>query len=143
MHRIAGVNLPDEKKAEIGLTYIYGIGRNTAVEILDNLNIDQAKKIKDLTEDEVNKIRELIETTRKVEGDLRREVAENIKRLKEIGSYRGDRHRRGLPSRGQRTKTNARTKRGKRKTVGALKKEMWAKLEQNKTTEPVKTKETK
>jgi small subunit ribosomal protein S13 len=119
MHRIAGVNLPDEKKAEIGLTHIYGIGRNTAVEILDTLNIDQAKKIKDLTEDEVNKIRELIETTRKVEGDLRREVAENIKRLKEIGSYRGDRHRRGLPSRGQRTKTNARTKRGKKVTVGS------------------------
>lgn len=119
MHRIAGVNLPDEKKAEIGLTYIYGIGRNTAVEILDNLNIDQSKKIKDLTEEEVNKIRELIETTRKVEGDLRREVAENIKRLKEIGSYRGDRHRRGLPSRGQRTKTNARTKRGKKVTVGS------------------------
>lgn len=119
MHRIAGVNLPDEKKADIGLTYIYGIGKSTAQSLLDQLNIDREKKIKDLTEEEVSKIREFIENTRKVEGDLKREVADNIKRLKEIGSYRGDRHKRGLPVRGQRTKTNARTKRGRKMTVGS------------------------
>lgn len=119
MHRIAGVNLPDEKKADIGLTYIYGIGKSTAQSLLEQLNIDREKKIKDLTEEEVSKIREFIENTRKVEGDLKREVADNIKRLKEIGSYRGDRHKRGLPVRGQRTKTNARTKRGRKMTVGS------------------------
>ena len=121
MHRIAGVNLPDEKRAEIGLTYIFGVGKSTSLKILDKLSIDKNKKIKDLTEDEAQKIREILEKQR-VEGDLKREVSDNIKRLKDIASYRGDRHRKGLPLRGQRTKTNARTKRGRKVSAGSGKK---------------------
>lgn len=119
MHRIAGVNLPDEKRAEIGLTYVYGIGRTRSLKILEIAGIDPNRRIKDLTDEEVNKIREYIDKTHKVEGDLRREVQDNIKRLKEVGSYRGERHKKGLPARGQRTKTNARTKRGKKMTMGS------------------------
>ena len=118
MVRIAGVDLPSNKRMEIGLTYIYGIGRSLALDILDRAKIDPARKAKDLTESEVVALRDTIKDY-SVEGDLRKEVQMNIKRLIDIGTYRGQRHRRGLPVRGQRTKTNARTKRGKRRTVGA------------------------
>ncbi len=119
MARIAGVDLPREKRVEIGLTYIYGIGRTTAQQILAKAGVNPDTRVKDLTEDEVNKLREVIDKETKVEGDLRREVSLNIKRLMEIACYRGVRHRRGLPVRGQRTKTNARTRKGPSKTVGA------------------------
>lgn len=119
MARIAGVDLPREKRVEIGLTYIYGIGRTTAQQILAKTGVNPDTRVKDLTEDEVNKLREVIAKEHKVEGDLRREVSLNIKRLMEIACYRGLRHRRGLPVRGQRTKTNARTRKGPSKTVGA------------------------
>lgn len=122
MARIAGVDLPREKRVEIGLTYIYGIGRSTANKILASAGIDPDKRVRDLTEEEVQKLRDEIDGTHKVEGDLRREVALNIKRLIEIGSYRGMRHRRGLPVRGQRSKTNARTRKGPRRTVAGKKK---------------------
>jgi small subunit ribosomal protein S13 len=112
--RIAGVNLPLNKRAEIGLTYVFGIGRSTANEILKETGVDPNTAIKDLTEDEVVKLREAVES-REVEGDLRRERSQNVKRLQEIGSYRGLRHRRGLPVRGQRTKTNARGRKGPRR----------------------------
>jgi len=115
--RIAGVDLPQNKRVEIGLTYIYGIGRSHSREILGRTGISPDTRVKDLTESEVSRLREVIDGDYKVEGDLRREVAMNIKRLMEIGSYRGLRHRRNLPVRGQRTRTNARTKRGPRKTV--------------------------
>lgn len=118
MVRIAGVDLPSNKRMEIGLTYIYGIGRSLALDILDRAKIDPARKAKDLTESEVVALRDTIKDY-SVEGDLRKEVQMNIKRLIDLGTYRGQRHRRGLPVRGQRTKTNARTKRGKRRTVGA------------------------
>ncbi len=118
MARIAGVDLPAKKRAEIGLTYIYGIGRTRSLSLLYRAGVDPGKKVADLTEDEVNKVRTLIENEGAVEGDLRKEVSMNIKRLIEMGSYRGLRHRRGLPVRGQRTKTNARTRKGPRKTVG-------------------------
>ena len=114
MARIAGVNTPLNKRAEIGLTYVFGIGRSTANEILKDKGIDPNTPIKDLTEDEVVKLREAVES-REVEGDLRRERSQNVKRLQEIGSYRGLRHRRGLPVRGQRTKTNARGRKGPRR----------------------------
>ena len=117
MARIAGVDLPREKRIEIGLTYIYGIGRPTALLILEKAGINPDTRVKDLTEDEAGKIRKIIDEEYLVEGDLRREVSMNIKRLMEIGSYRGIRHRRGLPVRGQRTKTNARTRKGPRKTI--------------------------
>jgi len=117
--RIAGVDLPREKRIEIGLTYIYGIGKTTAQQILAKTGVNPDTRVKDLTEDEVNKLREVIDKEHKVEGDLRREVSLNIKRLMEIACYRGLRHRRGLPVRGQRTKTNARTRKGPSKTVGA------------------------
>ena len=117
MARIAGVDLPRSKRAEIGLTYIYGIGRTRSTEILGITNIDPDTRVKDLTESEIGRIRGVIDGNYIVEGDLRREVSMNIKRLIEIGSYRGLRHRRNLPVRGQNTKTNARTKRGARKTV--------------------------
>ena len=117
MARIAGVDLPKNKRTEIALTYIYGIGRSTSQKILDQVRIDPNIRIKDLTEEDAARIRTIIDRDHKVEGDLRREVTQNIKRLQEIGSYRGLRHRRNLPARGQRTKTNARTKRGARKTV--------------------------
>ena len=122
MARIAGVDLPRDKRVEIGLTYIFGIGRTTANKILQATNINPDTRIRDLTEDEVIRLREYIDKTHKVEGDLRREIALNIKRLMEIGSYRGMRHRRGLPVRGQRTKTNARTRKGPRRTVAGKKK---------------------
>jgi small subunit ribosomal protein S13 len=112
--RIAGVNLPINKRAEVGLTYVFGIGRSTAIEILKETGVDQNTPVKDLTEDEIIKLRDAVET-REVEGDLRRERSQNVKRLQEIGSYRGLRHRRGLPVRGQRTKTNARGRKGPRR----------------------------
>jgi len=119
MARVAGVDLPKGKRLDIALRYIYGIGPAISNEIIAELSLDPAKRVKDLTEEEVNKINNLITKNLKVEGDLRREIQANIKRLIDIGSYRGNRHRRNLPVRGQRTKTNARTRRGKRKTVGA------------------------
>ena len=114
MARIAGINIPVNKRAEIGLTYIFGIGRSTALQILKESGVDPNTQVKDLTEDEVMKLREAVEN-REVEGDLRRERSQNVKRLMEIGSYRGLRHRRGLPVRGQRTKTNARGRKGPRR----------------------------
>ena len=116
MARIAGVDIPNDKRVVISLTYIYGIGRTVSSEILKNVNISEDKRVKDLTEEELTAIRNEVEKI-KVDGDLRREVSLNIKRLKEIGSYRGLRHRRGLPCRGQRTKTNARTCKGPKKTI--------------------------
>ncbi len=122
MARIAGVDLPRDKRVEIALTYIFGIGRGTSNKLLAETNINPDTRVRDLTEDEVNKLREVISTTIKVEGDLRSEISRNIKRLMEIGCYRGLRHRRGLPVRGQRSKTNARTRKGPRKTVAGKKK---------------------
>ena len=122
MARIAGIDIPREKRVEIALTYIYGIGLSSSQKILKQTNVNPDTRVRDLTEDQVNRLREVIDRTFKVEGDLRREVALNIKRLIEIGSYRGMRHRRNLPSRGQNTKTNARQRRGPKKTVGARKK---------------------
>ena len=122
MARIAGVNLPNQKRLEIGLTYIYGIGQSTAQKICKALELDPDQKIKDLTDDEVTKLRGYIDDNVEVEGDLRRERSQALKRLAEIGCYRGIRHRRGLPARGQRTKTNARTRKGPKKTVGRGKK---------------------
>ena len=118
MARIAGVDLPRDKRIEIGLTYIYGIGLVTSKDILAKAGVDGDIRVRDLTEEDAGKIRKVIETEHIVEGDLRREVSLNIKRLMEIGSYRGIRHRRGLPVRGQKTKTNARTRKGPKKTVG-------------------------
>jgi small subunit ribosomal protein S13 len=117
MARIAGVDLPRDKRPEVALTYIYGIGPTLSRRILDSAGVDPNTRVKDLTEAEISQIRTIIDRECKVEGDLRREVSQNIKRLQEIGCYRGLRHRRGLPVRGQRTRTNARTKRGPRKTV--------------------------
>ena len=122
MARIAGVDLPREKRVEIGLTYIFGVGRKTAKDILDNTGVNPDTRVKDLTEDDVSKIRECIEKDITVEGDLRRNTAFDIKRLIEIGSYRGIRHRKGLPVRGQRSKTNARTRKGPKKTIANKKK---------------------
>jgi small subunit ribosomal protein S13 len=122
MARIAGVDIPREKRVEVALTYIYGVGLSSSQKILKQTSINPDTRVRDLTEDQVNRLREVIDRTYKVEGDLRREVALNIKRLIEIGSYRGMRHRRNLPVRGQRTKTNARQRRGPKKTVGARKK---------------------
>lgn len=122
MARIAGVDLPREKRVEIGLTYIFGIGRKTSNQILGKTGINPDTRIRDLTEDEVGQLRQVIDNDYMVEGDLRREISLNIKRLKEIGCYRGIRHRRGLPVRGQKTKTNARTRKGPKKTVGRKKK---------------------
>jgi len=122
MARIAGVDLPRDKRIEIGLTYIFGIGRPTATEILRKAGVDPSTRIKNLSEEEAGAIRKIIDQDHVVEGDLRREVSLNIKRLMEIGCYRGIRHRRGLPVRGQNTKTNARTRKGPKKTVGRKKK---------------------
>jgi small subunit ribosomal protein S13 len=122
MARIAGVDIPREKRVEVSLTYVYGIGLPTSQKILAQTNINPDTRVRDLTEEQVNRLRELIDRRYKVEGDLRREVALNIKRLTEIGSYRGLRHRRNLPVRGQRTKTNARQRRGPKKTVGIRRK---------------------
>ena len=122
MARIAGVDLPREKRVEIGLTYIYGIGRTSSNRILADAGVDPDTRVRDLTDDEVKRISTVIEETQMVEGELRREVAMNIKRLQEIGCYRGIRHRRGLPVRGQKTKTNARTRKGPKRTVANKKK---------------------
>ena len=122
MARISGVDLPREKRVEIGLTYIYGIGLSSAKRILAEANVDPDTRVRDLTDDEVKRISAVINDTQVVEGDLRREIALNIKRLKEIGCYRGKRHRQGLPCRGQKTKTNARTRKGPKKTVANTKK---------------------
>ena len=122
MARIAGVDLPRDKRVEIGLTYVYGIGRTSANKILEEAGVDPDTRVRDLTSDEEKRINAVIEKSYMVEGDLRREVALNIKRLQEIGCYRGIRHRKGLPVRGQKTKTNARTRKGKKKTVAGKKK---------------------
>ncbi len=122
MARIAGVDIPREKQVQISLTYIFGIGRSTAQKVLNRTQIAPARKVNELTDDEVNRLREVIERELTVEGDLRREVRTNIQRLIDIGCYRGMRHRRGLPAHGQRTRTNARTRRGPKKTVGGRKK---------------------
>ena len=122
MARIAGVDLPREKRVEIGLTYVYGIGHSSAVRILNEAGVSLDTRVRDLTDEEVSRIRDVIDRTQTVEGDLRREIALNIKLLIEIGCYRGIRHRRGLPVRGQKTKTNARTRKGPRKTVANKKK---------------------
>ncbi len=122
MARIAGVDIPREKRVEIALTYIFGLGLPTSQKILGQANINPDTRVRDLTEEQVSRLREIIDRRHKVEGDLRREVALNIKRLQEIGSYRGLRHRRNLPLRGQRTKTNARQRRGPKKTVGVRRK---------------------
>jgi small subunit ribosomal protein S13 len=122
MARIAGVDLPREKRVEIGLTYIFGLGRSKANEILKLTAVNPDTRVRDLTDDEISRLRETIDKEYKVEGDLRREISLNIKRLIEIGCYRGRRHRQGLPLRGQRTKTNARTRKGPKKTVGVQRK---------------------
>jgi small subunit ribosomal protein S13 len=122
MARIAGVNIPREKRVEIGLTYIFGIGRSTSQQVLSALDLSKDTKVRDLTDEEVTRLRNYIDQNLTVEGDLRRERSQNIKRLMEIGCYRGIRHRRGLPVHGQRTRTNARTRKGPKKTVGTLRK---------------------
>ncbi|SNX54396.1 30S ribosomal protein S13 [Thermoanaerobacterium sp. RBIITD] len=122
MARIAGIDLPREKRVEIGLTYIYGIGRSRSNEILSKAGVNPDTRVKDLTEDEISRLRDIIDKEYKVEGDLRREVSLNVKRLIDIGCYRGIRHRKGLPVRGQRTRTNARTRKGPKKTVAKKKK---------------------
>lgn len=126
MARIAGVDLPNEKRTDIGLTYIYGIGRSNVKVVLEKAKVDGAKRIKDLTEEEVNKLSKALDGIT-VEGDLTREISQNIRRLEDIGAYRGLRHRKGLPARGQNTRHNARTRKGKRKTVGTVRKEVVAK----------------
>lgn len=123
MPRISGVDIPDQKRIDIALTYIFGVGRSNVVKVLSGAKVDRSKRAKDLNEEEISRIQKVIDSGIKVEGDLRKEIQENIKRLKQIGSYRGKRHLANLPVRGQRTRTNARTKRGKRVTIGALKKE--------------------
>lgn len=130
--RILGINLQDEKRVDIALSYLYGIGRNNVKEVLKKADVDGAKRIKTLTEDEQKRIQKTLEEY-KIEGDLKVEIQGNIKRLKELGAYRGIRHSKNLPSRGQRTRSNARTKRGKRVTIGAIKKEMAVKMEQSQT----------
>ena len=125
--RISGINLPDEKRTDIGLSYLFGIGRNNVVEILKKADIDGNKRLKTLTEEEQRRLQKVLEEY-KTEGDLRVEIQGNIKRLREIGAYRGVRHSKNLPVRGQRTKSNARTKRGKRVTIGAIKKEEAVKM---------------
>ena len=122
MARIAGVDLPREKRIEIGLTYIYGIGRTSATRILEAANVDPNTRVRDITDEEVKRISAVIDETQTVDGDLRREIAMNIKRLQEIGCYRGIRHRKSLPVRGQKTKTNARTRKGPKRTVANKKK---------------------
>ena len=122
MARIAGIDIPREKRVEIALTYVYGLGLPTSQKILAQANVNPDTRVRDLTEEQVNRLRDIIDRRYKVEGDLRREVALNIKRLQEIGSYRGLRHRRNLPARGQRTKTNARQRRGRKRVVGMRRK---------------------
>lgn len=130
MPRISGVEIPETKRADIALTHIFGIGRKNVCLVLAEAGVERSKKIENLTEDEVSRLQRSIDKTLKVEGDLRKEVTENIKRLKQINSYRGRRHSAGLPVRGQRTRSNARTKRGRRITIGALKKQDLAKKQQ-------------
>jgi small subunit ribosomal protein S13 len=130
MVRIAGIDLPDEKRIDISLTYLYGIGRVNVYSVLKKADIDTSRRMKTLTDEEVSKISKILEKDYMIEGDLRQQISSNIKRLKEIGSYRGMRHARSLPSRGQRTRSNARTRRGKRVTIGALKKDDRIKLDQ-------------
>ena len=130
--RIIGINIPDDKRIDVALSYIYGIGRVNSLDVLTRAKIDFAKRAKDLTEDEQKRIIDVL-ATYKLEGDLRAEVGGNIKRLKEVGSYRGNRHAKSLPTKGQRTRSNARTKRGKRVTIGAIKKEVAAKMDAAKT----------
>lgn len=127
MARIAGVDLPEEKRVDIGLTYIFGIGPVNVLTVLKDAGVEPSKRIKDLTDDEVGKLQKAVEKF-PVEGDLKSTISQNIKRMEEIGSYQGLRHRRGLPVRGQRTRSNARTKRGKRQTIGAMKKDVAAKM---------------
>ncbi|HEV2073989.1 MAG TPA: 30S ribosomal protein S13 [Thermomicrobiales bacterium] len=122
MARIAGVDLPREKRVEVGLTYIYGVGLHTSQRLLEQTGINPDTRVRDLTDDEANRLRDVIDREVRVEGDLRREISMNIKRLMDIGSYRGVRHRRGLPLRGQRTRTNARTRRGPKRAIGGRKK---------------------
>ncbi len=126
--RIAGVTIPDEKRVDIALSYIYGIGRSNVIEVLEKAEVAADKRAHTLTEDEIKRLTKVLETY-KIEGDLKAEIAANVRRLRDIGAYRGVRHTRGLPSRGQRTRSNARTKRGKRVTIGAIKKEVIAKME--------------
>ena len=125
--RVSGVNIPDNKKLEIALTYLYGVGRKNVVEILKKSQVDGSKRVNEVSEEELKKIQKSLEKL-KLEGDLRAEITENIKRLREIGSYSGTRHSKNLPVRGQRTRSNARTKRGKRVTIGAIKKEVAVKM---------------
>ena len=125
MPRIAGIDIPEKKRVDIGLTYIYGIGRTNVTNILTQAGVNPSVRVADLSAEELSKIQKAMDSV-KVEGDLRKEIGQNISRLRDIGSYRGSRHTKGLPARGQRTKTNARTKRGKRVTIGALKKEVLA-----------------
>jgi small subunit ribosomal protein S13 len=122
MARISGIDLPREKRVEIGLTYIYGIGLHTSQQLLERTGVSPDTRVRDLTDDEVNRLRDVIDKEIRVEGDLRREISMNIKRLMDIGSYRGVRHRRGMPLRGQRTRTNARTRRGPKRAIGGRKK---------------------
>ncbi len=122
MARLAGIDIPNDKRADIGLTYIFGVGRSNVRQLLEKAKVEGSKRVKDLSEEEVNRLQKALEGW-VVEGDLNREIAQNIKRLEEIGSYRGLRHRKGLPARGQNTRRNSRTKKGKRKTVGTVKKE--------------------
>lgn len=137
MARIAGIDLPNEKRIDIGLTLIYGVGRKNVVKILQQSKIEPSKRISQLSGEEVAKINKIIDNFL-VEGGLRKKIADDIQRLKAIGSYRGSRHTKGLPVRGQRTRTNARTKRGKRKTIGALKKEMTSRMGKDSATEEKK-----
>lgn len=122
MARLAGIDLPNDKRADISLTYIFGVGRSNVAKLLEKAKVEGSKRMKDLSEEEVNRLQKALEGW-VVEGDLNREIAQNIKRLEDIGSYRGMRHRKGLPARGQNTRRNSRTKKGKRKTVGTVKKE--------------------
>ena len=138
MVRIGGVDLPNEKRIDIALTYVYGIGRTNVKHIIHDAKIDAAKRVNTLTDEEVNRISKIIEKQYVVEGDLRKAITDNIKRLRDIASYRGLRHARNLPVRGQRTRSNARTRRGKRATVGALKKDDRVKLSDNTQTETKK-----
>jgi small subunit ribosomal protein S13 len=126
--RIVGVTIPDEKRVDIALSYIYGIGRSNVIAVLEKAEIAADKRAKELTEDDIKRLTKVLEAY-KVEGDLKADIASNIRRLRDIGAYRGIRHARGLPSRGQRTRSNARTKRGKRVTIGAIKKEVMAKVD--------------
>jgi small subunit ribosomal protein S13 len=126
--RVSGINLPEQKRVDIALTYLYGIGRSNVAKVLETAKVDASIRINKLSEDEQKRLQKALESY-KVEGDLRAEVSGNVKRLKEVGTYRGIRHNKGLPARGQRTRSNARTKRGKRMTIGAIKKEVAAKME--------------